>query len=127
LMETLEKQGLFRRYAHQDENKARIDEAARQLDEAIQRFDVSFKTILLSLLADRQLAQTNMQIGVLLKQQRMWGALVELDDLSRDRHGEILGAAQTSSREREVCMPTLSALLVGLARATVAAPDRDCL
>ena len=43
LMKELENQGLFRRYAHQDENKARIDEEAKLLDEAMQRFDVSFQ------------------------------------------------------------------------------------
>jgi hypothetical protein len=41
LMRALEKQGLFHRYAHQDESKARIEEEAKLLDEAIQRFDVS--------------------------------------------------------------------------------------
>ena len=41
-MKALENQGLFHRYAQQDENKARIDEEARLLDEAMQRFDVSF-------------------------------------------------------------------------------------
>ena len=44
-MKTLEKQGLFRRYAHQDENQARIDEATKILDEAVQRFDVSLSAI----------------------------------------------------------------------------------
>ena len=45
LMKTLEKQGLFRRYAHQDEHKARIEEEAKHLDEALQRFDVSSASI----------------------------------------------------------------------------------
>jgi len=82
LMKKLEKQGLFHKYAHQDENKACIDKAAKLLDEAIQRFD------------------TNMQISILLKQQCALGALVELDDLSRDRHGEILVASQMTEKER---------------------------
>ena len=41
-MKVLEKQGLFHRYAHQDEHKARIEKEAKHLDEALQRFDVSF-------------------------------------------------------------------------------------
>ena len=44
-MKELENQGLFHRYTHQDENKARIDEEAKLLDEAMQRFDVSFQVI----------------------------------------------------------------------------------
>ena len=44
-MKTLEKLGLFRRYAHQDEHKSRIEEEAKHLDEALQRFDVSFAGI----------------------------------------------------------------------------------
>ena len=43
LMKKLEKQGLFHRYAHQDENKVCIDKAAKLLDKAIQRFDVSLQ------------------------------------------------------------------------------------
>jgi hypothetical protein len=82
LMKKLEKQGRFHRYAHQDENKTCIDKAAKLLDEAIQRFD------------------TNMQISILLKQQCAWGALVELDGVSRDRHGEILVASQMTEKER---------------------------
>ena len=45
LMKTLEKQGFFHKYAHQDEHKARIKEEAKHLDEALQRFDMSFAGI----------------------------------------------------------------------------------
>ena len=52
-----------------------------------------------------------MQIGVLREQLCMKGALVELDDVSRERHDEILVVSQMSGKEREVCMPTFCALL----------------
>jgi hypothetical protein len=51
LMKKLEKQGLFHKYAHQDENKACIDKAAKLLDEAVQRFEVSLQPFLLYLSA----------------------------------------------------------------------------
>jgi hypothetical protein len=59
LMKAPEKQSLFHRYAYQDENKARIDEAAKQLDEAIQRFDVSPRSVyfLYPLIASYRLAR----------------------------------------------------------------------
>jgi hypothetical protein len=60
-----------------------------------------------------------MQISILREQLCVKGALVELDGVSRDRHDEILGAAQTSGREREVCIfYSLHIPVVGLARAT---------
>jgi hypothetical protein len=52
-----------------------------------------------------------LKISILREQLCMKGALVELDDVNRERHGEILGAAQMTEREREVCTPTLCALL----------------
>ena len=52
-----------------------------------------------------------MQISVLREQLCMKGALVELDDVSRERHDEILVVSQMSSKEREVCVPSFSALL----------------
>ena len=52
-----------------------------------------------------------MQISVLREQLCMKGALVELDDVSRERHDEILVVSQMSGKEREVCMPTFCALL----------------
>jgi hypothetical protein len=48
-MKKLEKQGVFHKYAHQDENKACIDKAAKLLDEAVQRFEVSLQPFLLYL------------------------------------------------------------------------------
>jgi hypothetical protein len=126
-MKKLEKQGLFHRYAHQDENKACIDKAAKLLDEAIQRFDVSLQPFYFpyQLTASCRLPQTNMQISILLKQQCTWGALVELDGVSRDRHGEVLVASQMTEKERMVCTPAHFLCSESLVQHTLAAPDRN--
>ena len=111
-MKELENQGLFRRYAHQDENKAHIDEEAKLLDEAMQRFDVSFQvTFVVDSPHIRVTAQINMQISVLHEQLCMKSALVELDGVSRERHDEILVVSQMTGKEREVCILAIYLLL----------------
>ena len=66
-----------------------------------------------------------MQISILLKQQCAWGALVELDGVSRDRHGEILVASQMTEKERMVCTSAHFLCSESLAQHTLAAPDRN--
>ena len=66
-----------------------------------------------------------MQISILLKQQCTWGAFVELDGVSRDRHGEVLVASQMTEKERMVCTPAHFLCSESLVQRTSAALDRN--
>jgi len=82
-MKELEDQKFLRRFARQDYNKNRIEQFNKLLDEAIQTFGL------------------NLQIGVLQHQTAFQRFQLELDDVSRERHDEVLDMSRMSESERE--------------------------
>jgi hypothetical protein len=100
-MKRLEDQGRFRRFARQDNNKITIEDLTKSLEDAMETFDVSFLGLILVLKLLRA-SQTNLQLSVYRLQMEARSVFVELDQVSRERHGEVLDVSRTSGKEREV-------------------------
>jgi hypothetical protein len=107
-MKELEDQKFLRRYARQDYNKNRIEQFNKLLDEAIQTFGVCFFTVVtcLYLYSKPLVLQLGLQISVHRLHtetfQRQTAFQLELDDVSRERHDEVLDVSRMSESEREV-------------------------
>ena len=107
-MKELEDQKFLRRFARQDCNKNRIEQFNKLLDEAIQVFGVSlFGVVTCLYLYSKQLVlQLGLQISVHRLHtetfQRQTAFQLELDDVSRERHDEVLDVSRMSESEREV-------------------------
>jgi len=88
LMKELKNKHPIRRLALQDDTKSRIEEQTQLLDEAIQRFDMNLQISVLRLHTETSLC--------------MKGSFLELDDVCRERHDEVLVQSRMSAKEREL-------------------------
>jgi len=87
-MKQLENQKFVAQYSRQDDNKSRISDYTRRLDEAIIHFGVNLQISVLRLHAETSSI--------------MKSTFLELDVVSRARHGEVLDVSRMSVKEREL-------------------------
>jgi len=99
LVKDLEDQNFLTRYAHQDDNKGRIESSTKLLDEAIELFEMN-----LQMSVHRLHTETS---------QVMKNTFLELDDLSRERHDEVLDLSRMSEKERELLTKILDCAQFG--------------
>jgi len=93
-MKDFEDQKFFRRYARQDDNKGRIAQLNKLLDESIVLFGVNLQL---------SVHRLHVESSHCIK-----STFVELDDVSRERHGEVLDISRMSEKERELLTQILS-------------------
>jgi hypothetical protein len=99
LVKDLEDQNFLTRYAHQDDNKGRIESSTKLLDEAIELFEMN-----LQMSVHRLHTETS---------QVMKNSFLELDDISRERHDEVLDLSRMSEKERELLTKILDCAQFG--------------
>jgi hypothetical protein len=87
-MQNLENQKFVRRYARQDDNKSHIERHTKLLDQGIWSFEVNLQ------MSVRRLHTETSQV--------MQNTFLELDDVSRERHDEVLDVSRMSEKEREL-------------------------